>query len=257
MKKQFKIRVLRDIRRRRSTRSALALVDELRAVAASCFDPVPSYQALVPHADALDGKLIATARDESGQLVGFMSAVLIDVDGVGEVLHTGLTCVRPEARGARLTHRLSRALLMSHLVRRGLFGTVWFSNVACVLSSLGNIALHFDNVYPSPYGGTRPNAQHLAVARAIDERYREDIAINDDAVFDPLAFVFRGSVDGTGFAKHEDDPRFRHRSDALNRFYGDRMDFEQGDEVLQVGKYSLLTFASYLTGRKRQLREVA
>lgn len=258
MKKRFHVRVLREPRRRLSDAQSLELIEELRLVAATCFDPVPDYQALVPRPDALDGKLIALARDRRGRLVGFMSAVLIRVEGLGEVLHTGLTCVRPEARSAGLTHRLSRALLLSHLAHRGVFSTVWVSNVACVLSSLGNIALHFDDVYPSPFGGDRPAPAHLAVARAIDVRHRQDIAINSAARFDPDAFVFRGSVEGTGFIKCEDDARFHHRDPTLNRFYTDRMDFGRGDEVLQVGKFSLLTFASYLAGRKRApLQEAA
>jgi hypothetical protein len=259
MKKRFSIRVLRDPRRRLGNRKGLELIDELRTVAATCFDPVPNYQALVRRPEALDGKLVALARDRSGRLVGFMSAVLIQADGVGEVLHTGLTCVAPSARSAGLTHRLSRALLLSHLAHVGLFSTVWVSNVACVLSSLGNIALHFDDVFPSPFGEERPAAEHLAVARAINRRHREDIAINAGARFDPHAFVFRGSVDGTSFCKDEDDARFHHRDDTLNAFYTDRMDFAGGDEVLQVGRFSLLTFASYLAGRKRQVthREAA
>ena len=252
MKKRFNIRVLRDPRRRLGDRKSLELICELRGVAATCFDSVPSYQALVPRADALDGKLLALARDRNGRLVAFMSAVLIQVEGVGEVLHTGLTCVAPGARSAGLTHRLSRALLLSHLARVGLFSTVWVSNVACVLSSLGNIALHFDEVYPSPFESSSPSPAHRAVARAIDRHHREDIAIDPTARFDPHAFVFRGSVAGTGLTKCEHDARFHHRDDALNEFYTARMNFAAGDEVLQVGRFSLLTFASYLAGRKRQ-----
>ncbi len=253
-KTQYRMEVLRNPGKGASEAEALALIDQLREVAASCFTTVPSYQALVRSPEALEGKMIALARTQEGRIDGFMSALLIEVDGVGEVLHLGLTCVHPRARGAGLTHKLTKTLLVKHLLHKGLVGKIWLTNVACVLSSLGNVALHFDDIYPSPYGAQTPSAQHLAVARAVSKRHREDIAISQDAIFDETDFVFRGSVEGTSFQKTEDDLRFHHRDARLNKFYCNRMRFHHGDEMIQVGSYSLWTFLSYITGARRRKR---
>ena len=73
------------------------------------------------------------------------------------------------------------------------------------------------------------------IAEAIDLHYRHKIYINRDATFDQDAFVFRGSVKGTVFQKSSDETRYYHRNHELNDYYKNRMIFENGDEVLQVG----------------------
>ncbi|MEW6774824.1 MAG: hypothetical protein AB1405_00885 [Bdellovibrionota bacterium] len=227
------------------------LVEELRSIAATCFDEIPDYQCLKGTREELSDKVITLARDESGKAVGFCSAALLPVSGVGDVLHLGLTCVRSDARGGRLTHQLTSRLLAEYLLRHPL-SKIWVSNVACVLSSLGNVALNFDDIYPSPFGPEHPSENHLAIARAISAQYREKIYIKPTALFDTAHFVFRGSVEGTVFEKGEYDSRYRHRDDELNDFYGCLMEFENGDEVLQVGNCSLLTLVRYFFKGQRR-----
>jgi hypothetical protein len=222
-----------------------ALHQEFRRVAVTCFDEVPTYQCLLPGREALKDKVITVARREDGTMAGFCSAVLLPVKGMGDVFHLGLTCVHSSARGHGLTHALTSKLLLQYVFKYRPFGRIWFSNVACVLSSLGNVALNFDSVFPSPYGASQPTNQHLAIAEAIDRYHRSVMAVNEDAVFCPHTFVFRGSVTDTTFAKQADDTRYHHRKPALNRFYMDLLNFEAGDEVLQIGHFSALSLLRY------------
>ena len=217
------------------------LVGELREVGATCFDPLPGYQCFVGTPVELADKVITVARRPDGTMAGFCSAVLLPVEGCGDVLHLGLTCVRPDDRGAGLTHLLTAKLMTRHVFLYAPIGRVWITSVACVLSSLGSVALNAEQVYPSPFGPAEPGAAHRAIAAAIDRRYRHKAAINAAARFDPKAFVFRGSVEGTVFEKRAADTRFHHRSPALNDFYLGLMAMENGDEVLQVGHVSPLT----------------
>ncbi len=209
---------------------------------------MPDYQCF----DSLDDKVIAVAVDRAGRVTGFCSALLLQVPQVGEVLHLGLTCVHPRARGHRLTHALTQRVVVGHLLRTRPLGKVWISNVACVLSSVGNVARFFDEVFPSPYGALRPSETHLRIATAIDRRFRAPIAIRPEANFDRAAFVFRGSVQGTVFAKEAGDRRYHHRDDLLNTFYSRLMRIDAGDEVLQVGRYDLSTLARYALRSKRR-----
>lgn len=222
------------------------LVLELREVAASCFNKVPSYQALSGKQTELDKAVICLARDEKGRLMGFCSALLLPVEGRGNVLHLGLTCVHPDSRGQNLTHLLTSKLLLNFIIKKSLFKETWISNCACVLSSLGNVAMYFENLYPSPYGVKAPSARHIDIARTIDQNYRESIAIKDSAKFNAERFVFEGSVGGTVFEKDADDGRFHHRDNALTQYYQDLLRFDRGDEALQIGKVSILTFPKYL-----------
>lgn len=218
---------------------------EFRRVAVTCFDKVPEYQCLLPGREALRDKVITVARREDGTMAGFCSAVLLPVEGVGDVFHLGLTCVHTSARGHGLTHTLTSKLIMMYVLKHRPFGRIWFSNAACVLSSLGNVALNFDGVFPSPFGASQPTEQHLQIAKAIEQNYRPYMAVNEDAVFCPHTFVFRGSVADTSFVKQSDDTRYHHRKPVLNAFYMDLLNFEAGDEVLQVGHFSALSLLRY------------
>lgn len=229
-----------------------ALVEELRAVAATCFDKVPLYQALSGRPEELERCVLGVARErEGGRLVGFCSSLLLPVPGLGDVFHLGLTCVRPEARRGGLTHRLTSAAATYYLLTRRPLSRVWVSNVACVLSSLGNVALHFEDIHPSPLRPGPPAPEHLAVARAISARYRASVAIDPEAVLDEQRFVFRGSVPGTVFEKDADDQRYHHRDAQLNAFYAELLDFSAGDEVVQVGSMSVLGAVRYALRRLR------
>jgi len=230
------------------------LVQELRETAATCFDEVPPYQAMSGTRDELCDKVLSVARRRDGRMAGFCSTVLLPVPGVGEVLHLGLTCVRPEDRGAGLTHLLTQKVVAGYLIRHRPLGRLWVSNCAAVLSSLGNVALHFENVHPSPLLRQAPSDKHVRIARAIAARYREKMFVHARAQFDESRFVFRGSVKGTVFQKAKDDRRYHHRNGALNSFYSRLMDFENGDEVLQVGYVSTLSTVKYAYRRRSRPR---
>jgi hypothetical protein len=185
-----------------------ALVEELRACAAESFGcEAPGYQALSGRREDLERAVIGLARRPDGTLAAFSSCVLLPVDGLGDVFHLGLTCVSPRDRSAGLTHRVLARTCLSYLMATRPLGSVWVSNVACVLSSLGNVALHFDDVHPSPFRAGAPTPEHLRIAEAIARDHREPVAIDAAATFDADTFVMRGSVPGTVFEKSEQDAR--------------------------------------------------
>lgn len=95
--------------------------------------------------------------------------------------------------------------------------------------------------------------QHLRIAQAIDEHYRHKAFIAPDARFDAETFVFAGSVKGTVFEKDGVDTRYHHRLAELNRYYGDRLSFGSGDEVLQVAHVSSTFILKYLLDRTPKL----
>lgn len=229
---------------------------ELCDVARSCLDELPNYQCLTGKREEFSRLIISVARDENGKMMGFCSSYLLDTGDKIPVLHLGLTCVRPETRGSKLTHKLTLKVVVGHLLRTSWFRPVWISNVACVLSSLGNVGLHFEDVYPSPFLST-PSSKHLYLARLIDQRYRKELLIPQTAVFKETHFVFQGSVKGTAFEKESGDRRFFHRQGWVNDFYHGLINFERGDEVLQIGKISFLSYPKYLFRSLKRVRKVA
>jgi hypothetical protein len=218
---------------------------EILDVAKSCLDEIPDYQCLSGRREEYSRLIIAIARGTDGKMLGFCSSYVLDGGKIGNILHLGLTCVTPFARRMGLTHRLTSKVVVNYLVNYSLFKPTWITNVACVLSSLGNVALHFDDVYPSPFM-EEPTQEHVEIARMINQKYRNELYINKDATFDEDHFVFERSVSGTMFEKSETDRKFYHRDEDLTHFYMDLIDFKNGDEVLQIGKISLMSFPFYL-----------
>lgn len=231
--------------RRMSDQALASLCAELTAVGETCLEPLPAYQVFLATREELSDKAITIARrTRDGAMAGFCSAVLLDVEEVGEVLHLGLTCVRPDERGGGLTHRLASRLVARYLLRRPL-SRIWVTNVACVLSSLGNFAMHVSGAHPAP-GSTAVRREHRLIAEAFDRRYRAKAHIQPWAVFDPDTFVFRGSGRGTGFQKRAEDSRYHHRDPTLNAYYTGIMRFDDGDEVLQVGRLAVTDLVRHL-----------
>ena len=225
------------------------LVDELWAVAELCFEEVPTYQVLSRARKDLARAIITVARDENGVVRGFCSALVLSLNENEKFFHTGLTCIDPLARGKKLTHKLTSKGLLHFILRESLFKPVWVTNCACVLSSIGNVAKHFEAVYPSPFFTEVATNKHHQIAEKISNDYRSQIAINENSFFNKEKFVFEGSVLNTSFQKDKKDERFFHRDESITNFYQSLLNFERGDEVLQVGKISLSSFPKYLLVR--------
>lgn len=231
----------------------LEFIRQLRNVAEDCFCEVPNYQALLLSPRALDNKVVSVALNQDEEIVAFCSGLILDVPSVGEVFHTGLTCVGLSARSSGLTHTLMHAAMMKFVLSGNPFRKVWISNVACVLSSLGSVAAFMENVYPSPYGPIKPSAKHSAIADTINKHYRDEIYIDNAATFERNQFVFSGSVEGTVFQKDSDDDRYQHRQALINNYYTQLLNFERGDEVCQVGYIQLSTALKHVLRLKRKV----
>lgn len=227
------------------------LHDEIYSVAAACLDEIPHYQCLTGERGEYSRLIIAVARNSQGRMLGFCSSYILKTSSGKDILHLGLTCVTPLARQLGLTHKLTSKVVMTYLFKYSLFKPAWISNVACVISSLGNVALHFEDVFPSPFVSVATPV-HIELAQAINRQFRNELYIGKNAVFNERSFVFENSVSGTMFEKSESDKRFFHRDKELTDFYLRKMDFSNGDEILQVGKVSLLTYPKYLLKNARR-----
>ncbi len=229
----------------------IPLVKDIRDCATTCFDELPNYQCIKGTREELSDKIISLAYREDGVLAGFCSTVVLPVKYIGKVLHLGLTCVRPEDRGGKLTHKLMTKVLVNYIFRKSPFNKVWISNCACVLSSLGNVAIYFENVFPSPFGSKEPSFKHHLIANTINTLYREKMYILPDAKFDYNNFVFRGSVINTPFQKSTSDRQYNHRFGFSNNYYNNIMNIDKGDEVLQIGTVSAFSLIKYFHRLKR------
>jgi hypothetical protein len=232
-------------------------VAELRGVVMESFcltheSQLPAYQCCVWPDEASQGaglndKVIAVARERvqwpskrRGKMLAFNSAVLFSIPGLSSpILHLGLTCIIPSARSYGLTRVFTTRIVIQAFLRFSAFRSenLWITSLACVVSSLGSVARGFDAVWPSPeYPHVPPSNMYAHIANSIAESpsIREAMYIPSDCIYDPDMSVFRGSVKGTVFAKERDDKRYRFRDKETHSFYESRINWERGDEVLQV-----------------------
>ncbi|KAJ6504108.1 hypothetical protein C8R47DRAFT_968766 [Mycena vitilis] len=222
------------------------LRNELLEVAQTALNPVPDYQCLSARPGALDDKLIVVANGLNSKgrprAVAFTSAFYLNVPAVDHpVLHTGLTVAVPSLQRTGILAQLF-VQLFQHVVPLHPRG-MWVTALAGVLSSLVQSERVLENTCPCPPSRQNPAGrqrqhEHLAIARAINERYRAPLLISPAAIWDEESFVFRGSMDWEAaetFKKDVDDARFWHRDKAANEFFRGLIRPGSGDEVLLVG----------------------
>lgn len=216
-----------------TTKQKNKLRRELRAVGEASLPSVPNYNCFSDSPSAFDNKVLVLAREcgSKGRIVGFVSCILLTVDGIGTVLHTGLTCVLPQKRRqglqGQLFARLHRLLCAEY--PRG----IWFTSVSSSLCSLVSLLLATSNVFPSPEV-VAPQDTHLRIATAISLHHRAELDIEEDVMFDYDRFLFYSSPDSPWW-KDPTNKEYHHRNRILNDFYVAAMEKVPGSEVLQVG----------------------
>ena len=241
----MKIKYYQNLGKNLDEKTRKKLIRGLRRVGERCFSELPEYQCL--SLDCNFKRHVITVAYDGRRIVGFSSALRL-IDEWGEpFLHLGLTCVHPDYRGKGLTHKMAGRLMLEYVIRNRLFGRVWFSNIAGVVSSLANVGKNLDEVFPSP-GYLWPSKRHDAIANTISKRYRDLVHIGEECEFDKNNYVFRQSAKGNMWEKASNDARYHHRDEGLNTFYLGWMDLDDGDEMIQVGSYSIFTFLRYLVG---------
>ena len=156
-----------------------------------------------------------------------------------EVLHLGLTIVDPDYRSRGLSwvvYGLTVLLVCAHRQLRPL----WISNVTQVPSAFGMVADSFENVFPSPRAGARRSYEHLAIARHLMRYHRHVFGVGPDARFDQQRFVIENSyTGGSDNLKKTWDEAPKHRDDVHNEMCHTQLDYDRGDDFLQIAQFSL------------------
>ena len=197
-------------------------------------------------------RAILTVIEEraTGRPVAFNAMLALDCTLRGvpvDVIHLGLTAVDPEFRQRGISWILTGFTTFLLFVKNGL-QPYWISNVSQVPSAIGMMCEATTNCYPSPEPGARRSFDHAVLAREIMRRHRSAFGVGDDAVFDSERFVILNSY--TGGSDHlkkrwEDAPR--HRDERYNELCRRELDYQRGDDFLQLGQVDLFTLWRYLS----------
>jgi len=222
----------------------LALVAALRSVTAQCLGGRElRYGVLDGSKERLERAVVVLLRDRrSGRSLGFNATTLLPLhmgSRSRSVLHSGLGMVVPGLQGRGVTRLLVSLPSMLVFVRGGL-RPLWVTNVSQVPAAIGMFGEAVADLYPARDGRGVPSAAHLCVAKELLAHHRETFGVGPEAKFDARLFVIRDAyTGGSDDLKKSWTEVPLHRDSRWNRLCSQRLDYDRGDDLLQVGRLTL------------------
>jgi len=222
---------------------------DLRTVAARTLDAGNlTYGVFSGAKEPMETVIITLVARRDGTPVAFNALAVLTLDTTPhptEVLHLGLVMVDPDERSKNLSWVLYGLTCFLLFFRRQ-FRPVWVSNVTQVPAVVGMVSDMFSDVWPCPRQGRR-TLNHLLVAREIMATRRPVFGVGDDAGFDEENFVITNAyTGGSDDLKKTWAAAPKHRDDGINRFCQDALDYDRGDDLLQLGRMDQAAMRSYL-----------
>jgi hypothetical protein len=221
------------------------LVQAMRtvALAGQRGKPLPVYGALKgERADLARRCITLVSLKKTGEPIGFCALAYFDIPlgvRVLSVVHLGLLYVVPDHQHRHLSNLLYGASTMLLLMKSGLRG-FWISNVSQVPAAVGLTARHYDNVYPRPGPKARQSFMHLVLAREIMKAHRPAFGVGPEAGFDEARQIITNAYTGGSDALRKTwDEAPRHRDPAINELCRTTLNYDRGDDLLQLGRCNL------------------
>jgi len=236
------------------------LLADLREVVAGAVDRGPlAYGVLTGDRAAWD-RAVLTIIYADGRPVAFNALSVLPCELRGrtvDVLHLGLALIREDYRGRGLSSVLYGLTCFLIFARRQL-RPLWISNVTQVPAVLGLVGEYFEAVYPSARPGSRRSYDHLVLAREIMARYRHVFGVGPEAGFDETRFVITNSYTGgsDNLKKRFEDAQ-ASRFPAFNEMCRRELDYERGDDFLQIGRWGLRTTHEYFVRTEPRISPVS
>jgi hypothetical protein len=167
-----------------------------------------------------------------------------------DAIHLGLVMVDPGYRTQGLSWVLYGLTCILLFFRRG-FRPVWISNVTQVPAIIGKVAEAFVSAFPNPFTEQRRSFDHVSVAREIMRAHRHVFGVGAEAGFDEEGFIISNAYTGGSDnlkKTYADAPK--HRDERVNELCRSQLDYDRGDDFLQIAVLDLTSARKYL------LREV-
>ena len=219
------------------------LLDELRRVSRESLGVSVNYSVLTGEPAAWQNAIITLLYEPGNRrLIAFNALLIMECSLRGkpvDVIHLGMSVVQHEWRSKGLSSVLYGWTCLLLYARRQ-FRPLWIGNVTQVPSVFGMVGEQFSDVFPDGRTGTRRSFDHLVLARQIMLRYRSGFGAAPEAMFDENRFVIVNAYTGpcapfkgtfAGAPKH----RYDHYNETCRR----EIDYDRGDDFLQLGRLDL------------------
>ncbi|MEK7343599.1 MAG: hypothetical protein AABZ73_07230 [Pseudomonadota bacterium] len=220
-----------------------ALIADCRTVVRACLSGRDlDYGLFDPATHAWSRSVITLVRRrDDGRPVAFNAMPLLAVSRAGrqeEVLHLGLVMVDPAERSGGLSWILYGLTCFALFLRRRM-RPLWISSVTQVPAVVGMVAETFGNVFPAQ-AGTRQSFAHRHLAHQIMRHHRAAFGVGAEAGFDLDRQVITDAyTGGSDNLKKRFDMAAAHRDPRYNDFCRRALDYDRGDDLLQIGMIDL------------------
>ena len=228
-----------------------AMVEELSSIVRRTLEGrALSYGVFTGQKEPLDHAVVTLVYDAaSGTPVAFNALSLLRVALRGrdvDVIHLGLAMVDPAFRGRGFSAVLYGLTCMLLLFRNQL-RPIWMTNVSQVPSVIGLVTETFSNVFPSPDPRQRRSYDHLVIARSIMKHHRKVFGVSEEAGFDEQRFVVTNAyTGGSDHLRKSFVAAPPHRIEAYNQMCRRALNYDVGDDFLQVGQIDLTAARNFL-----------
>lgn len=232
--------------------------DDLHSLQVKCDEVVRAclkgdsldYGLFAEGSDAWDRSVITlVTRRSDGRPVAFNAMPMLEVLHGGDretVLHLGLVMVDPDERSGGLSWILYGLTCFALFLRQRM-RPLWVSSVTQVPAVVGMVAETFSTVFPGQ-DETRQNFTHQHLAHQIMQHHREAFGVGPDAGFDQdRQIITNAYTGGSDNLKKSFDVATKHRKDEYNEYCARELDYDRGDDVLQIGAIDLAAGQRFLS----------
>lgn len=226
------------------------VIKDLRYVVSTMHIGDLDYGILKGSQEDLNSAVITIIYDASlGKPVAFNALRIMTCNLKGQaipVIHLGLTAIDPNARSKGFSWILY-GFTTFILFFKNRLRPVWMSNVTQVPSVLGMCSESFGHVFPNPRTMERRTFDHLTLAREIMNKYRFVFGVGDEAQFNEEHFIIENSyTGGSDNLKKTYEEAMKHRNVMYNDYCKKYLDYNRGDDFLQIGQINWEAFYHYL-----------
>ena len=197
--------------------------------------------------DFLKKLIICVIRLENGELAGFFYNFIIE-DFKKPIIHLGLVVILKNT-GKNVMYF---SYAHSNLFLYQTYGPHFITNISGCPSIIGTVSENFTQVWPSPVmknGKFPPQRIYKKVASKMIQEYMGRFFPEEFDSFDERRFILKSKFKEAGFS-YDLRSMARHKNVNTMYFCHIWINYKEGEDLVQVGKMTLRSYARILLGLK-------
>ncbi|HTW92071.1 MAG TPA: hypothetical protein VMH22_10225 [bacterium] len=217
------------------------LREDVRAVALARLGTVPEYGVFLPGRAPWCNRVVTCLYDRDGRAIAFSTvmAYALPVDGrVHQVFQLGL--VVSDGRSRQSTIGSVYFWPLAYILALRGFRQYWVASATMIPNIVGIFADAFVDVFPHYRRRRRPSPAVLAIARLLVSRHGAEFAAGPESRFDEETFAVSDGYIAAAAPLHKTwDQVAKHADPRCNELCRRVLDYQRGDDLLQIGRVNL------------------